>query len=222
MMEQLNNILGIIVSILVLAGGACGVTYAYRKTKKNRQATFGHGLTNYSEGDSSNVGNSTVGGGESSITVVGSNNTIIAHDDHSPVGDEVVSESVNLKATCQILFIDDEKLPTLIKTLQKSGWKNIKRIGDTADLDAIDIRNANIVFVDVLGVGKIFQFRNEGIGLAAAIKKKYPNKGVVIYSATSEHKIFDPDLDVVDARLSKNAEPIQFSNMIEKYGRSQD
>ena len=137
----------------------------------------------------------------------------------TPRGEEQSDSIVDMKATCQILFIDDEKLDTLIKTLKASGWKNIKRIDDTANLDMVDIRNANIIFVDIKGVGVKLKFRNEGVGLAAELKRKYPEKGLVIYSATPEHKLFDPDIKMVDDWLYKNAEPIQFCNMIEQYGR---
>ena len=65
-------------------------------------------------------------------------------------------------------------------------------------------------------------FKNQGAGLAAAIKQRYPNKGVVIYSGTHEHDIFDLDLDKVDAKLPKNAEPVQFMYLIEQYGRKED
>ena len=157
------------------------------------------------------------------LNVNGNNNTVISQLASIPSGDEEqVKSIVDMKSTCQILFIDDDKMPSVIKPLKKSGWKNIKKISDTANLDAPEIRNANIIFVDIIGVGKALQFKNEGVGLAAAIKRRYPQKGVVIYSATPEHKLFDPDLDILDGRLEKFAEPIQFSNMIEKYGRPEN
>ena len=40
-------------------------------------------------------------------------------------------------------------------------------------MDIIEIRNADIIFVDILGVGLELGFKNEGVGLAAAIKRKY-------------------------------------------------
>ena len=76
--------------------------------------------------------------------------------------------------------------------------------------------------VDIKGVGIELRFKNEGVGLAAALKKKYPDKGVVIYSATAEHNLFDSDIDIVDGRLFKASEPIQYSNMIEQYARSKN
>lgn len=152
-----------------------------------------------------------------------SNNTTIIGDGNivNPIINNVKgnrSESTTLKDSVQILFIDDEDF-NVVKMLKKAGWKNIKKKGDFSNLDDLDLRNADVVFVDIKGVGIVGGYKNEGIGLAAAIKAKYPTKGVVIYSGTHAHDIFDEDIDSVDARLPKNAEPIQFSGLIEQYGK---
>lgn len=219
MMEFLNSTLGIVVSILSLCGIGAGVALSVRK--KIKQESSGNSVASNSEGDATNASNPNQKGAGESVNVIGNNNTIVKLA-QGPSGSEQQNEVIDLKGTCQILFIDDEPLPILIKTLKKTGWKNIKRIGDIANLDAPDIRNANIIFVDIKGVGKELMFKNEGVGLAAALKQKYPKKGVVIYSATAEHNLFDPDIDKVDGRLFKNAEPIQFSDMIEQYGKPKD
>lgn len=211
-MEFLNSALGIVVSILTICG-LSAVTYSI--VKKINQKVSKNGIASNSEGDSANMS----GGNVSGVNVNGNNNNVVVPLCSAPSGDEQNDSIVDMKSTCQILFIDDEKLDTLIKTLKASGWKNIKRIDDTANLDLVDIRNANIIFVDIKGVGVKLKFENEGVGLAAELKRKYPKKGVVIYSATPEHKLFDPDIKMVDDWLYKNAEPIQFSNMIELYGR---
>lgn len=216
MIDFINSFLGIVVSLLALCGVGAGTIFFIKK--RNSQKVSGSSIANNSDGDTSNMANNSVSG----FNVNGNNNTIINQLRTIPSGEEKTNAIIDMKGTCQILFIDDENLDTLIKTLKKSGWKNIKRIGDTANLDLIEIRNANIIFVDIKGVGKELQFRNEGVGLAATLKNKYPGKGVVIYSATSEHNLFDTDIDKVDARLYKNAEPIQFSNMIEQYGKPQN
>lgn len=214
MLENFNLILGIIASIAAIL---CGVVATNSIKKKNHQKNAGNAFSNQNGGDSFNNEESPINGRDNSVNIIGNNNTIVKND-NSSVGSEQTTKSINLKEACQILFIDDSPLPTLTKTLKRAGWKNIKRIDDTANLDVIDIRNANIIFVDIIGVGLKLGFKNEGIGLAAAIKRKYPQKGVVIYSATPDHDLFDPDLKVIDDKLSKNAEPIQFSYMIEQYG----
>lgn len=218
-LESVNIILGIVVSICSLVGLGAAVS---KLIKKYKQTTKNGSVSNVSEGESTNVNGSSING-NGGIQVQGSHNIIGALPANAPGGSEEPNiDIVDLKGKCQILFIDDDKTPSVIKTLRKSGWKNIKRIGDTANLDLPEIRAADIIFVDIKGVGQLMKFKNEGVGLAAALKERYNKKGVVIYSATEEHNLFDPDIKKVDDWLFKNAEPIQFSNMIEQYGKPKD
>lgn len=208
MLEFLDSSLGIISSIIgILAIG--GGTYYYVIKNKNKI----NGDRNSTNNGNIKVSNSN--GSSENITVYGNGNMI--NTANHALGQKYKSSNANLKSEVQILFIDDEEF-NVIRMLRKSGWKNIKRKNDFANLDDIDVKNANVIFVDIKGVGIIGGYKNEGIGLAAAIKEKYPEKGVIIYSGTHEHNIFDEDIDIVDARLPKNAEPIQFSNLIELYG----
>lgn len=193
MLDFLNSTLGIICSVLTILTIIGVPTFLINKNKTKRK-------------DKVNDGNG--------ITNIGDGKPQIALDNPGSVQNDI-------KNTAQILFIDDEDF-NVIKMLRKAGWKNIKRIPDFANLDIIDLKNANVVFVDIKGVGIVGGYKNEGIGLAAAIKKKYPNKGVILYSGTLEYNIFDPDIDIVDAKLQKNAEPIQFSYLIEQYGATQN
>ena len=115
-----------------------------------------------------------------------------------------------------ILFIDDEKFGVM-NILKNAGWKNTKLIKDIKDLDDADLRSAHIVFVDINGVGIALQFKNQGLGLASTIKSKYPYKKVVIYSAEPNGDRFDRDLRKVDDVIQKNAEPIEFMNIIDGF-----
>lgn len=112
----------------------------------------------------------------------------------------------------QILFVDDQKFD-IVDVLKKAGWINTKRIKDITDLDATDVKNSDVIFVDVNGVGcKLFP-KDQGLGLAEAIKKKYPEKYIVLYSAVSHN--FHKALNIVDSILEKNAEPYEFINILE-------
>ena len=195
MLDFLNSTLGIICSILTILTIIGVPTFFINKNKTKREDKVNNGITNIGDGNA-----------------IGRPQTTL---------DNPGAAQNDIKNTAQILFIDDEDF-NVIKMLRKAGWKNIKRIPDFANLDIIDLKNANVVFVDIKGVGIVGGYKNEGIGLAAAIKKKYPNKGVILYSGTLEYNIFDPDIDIVDAKLQKNAEPIQFSYLIEQYGATQN
>lgn len=213
MLEFLNTTLGLIVSIVTILG--LGTAFSVSYIKKSKHKADHNGINNESGRDAANLsGGSQVGG----VNVIGNNNVINPILSAPSGNEQEVEHVVDLKSRSQILFIDDDKMPSVIKILRQSGWRNVKKIGDTANIDAPEIRYANIIFVDILGVGKALKFKNEGVGLAASIKRRYPRKGVVIYSATPDHNLFDPDIDILDGRLEKFAEPIQFSNMIEKYG----
>ncbi len=127
----------------------------------------------------------------------------------------VFNHSVDLKAHAHILFIDDERF-NMINILKQAGWRNIEYKKDIIDLYDNAILTANIIFVDINGVGCSIS-KKQGLGLAAAIKDKHPNKYVVIYSAEPNGNRFDSDLRKVDDCLPKNAEPIQFMNLIEDF-----
>ena len=208
MLNFINDTLGIIVSVITLFGivgaGVLTVGHSKRKIKiKN---------SNVDSGNNSGNKDSII------ININGDGNKLF---DSKPSQIDDKQQTQDIKSSVQILFIDDEDF-NVVKMLKKAGWRNIKRKPDFSNLDDIDLQNADVVFVDIKGVGIVGGYKNEGIGLAAAIKKKYPRKGVIIYSGTHEHDIFSSELDSVDAKLPKNAEPIQFSYLIEQYGAKAD
>ena len=121
------------------------------------------------------------------------------------------------KKIINILFIDDDTKFKVVKILKKTGWERTKSVTDIDDLDSIDVRDTNIFFVDIQGVGKILDFKDEGLGLALALKKKYPNKKVIIYSAEPQGERFHAALRKADTCLPKNAEPYEFQQVVEEF-----
>ena len=119
-----------------------------------------------------------------------------------------------LKRKVFILFIDDDSKFKVSAILKKSGWLNTKLVKDVASLDDIDVANANILFIDIQGVGIKMSFQDEGLGLALAIKDRFPNKKVVIYSAENKGDRFHKALKTADACLSKNADPYEFEKLV--------
>lgn len=136
------------------------------------------------------------------------------------IGKQVTEEKPKIepkkgKSNLRILFIDDQHTKfKMVSILKKSGWKNTNSVKDITDLDDYKAKEADIIFVDINGVGKTL-FKDEGLGLASALKKKYPEKKIVIYSAETKGDRFHTALREVDDCLSKNAEPYQFINLIE-------
>lgn len=120
------------------------------------------------------------------------------------------------KSDTRILFIDDDSKFKVVQILKNSGWSHTKTIKDAKSLDCPEIAEADILFVDIQGVGKQLYFSDEGLGLANAIKEKYPHKGVVIYSAETKGDRFHKALLNVDSFLPKNADPYEFQQLVEE------
>ncbi len=117
------------------------------------------------------------------------------------------------KETAFILFIDDEHFP-IIDNLSKSGW-NTKRIKDVKDIKDIDIKRANIIFVDYKGVGKFLAPNEEGIGIIKHLKETYgKSKRVIFYSGYGRFSLGD-HLKLADNQMSKESDTYEFIHMIE-------
>lgn len=125
-----------------------------------------------------------------------------------------------IKQLAKILFIDDKSFP-VVDILKDSFWVNTKRIRDAESLDQMEIKEAHILFVDIQGIGKKLKFKDEGLGLVIALKEKYPNKKVIVYSAEDQGQVqaFHKGIDIADNRLSKLADPYQFQVLVEKYAK---
>lgn len=144
------------------------------------------------------------------------NNSVVINsvDGANKANDSIVRNNIqSLKMCLNILFVDDERF-NIIKILKKAGWKNVDYKKNIVNIEDSAIIKADIIFVDINGVASDL-FHNQGLGLAEKIKDKYPEKKVVIYSAENQGNIFDPAIRKVDDCLQKNAEPIEFSNVIE-------
>lgn len=126
------------------------------------------------------------------------------------------ANSSNNKLTKRILFIDDEKF-LLVGILKQAGWVNTKWIKDVVDLDNNDVKASDIIFIDIFGVGKTLYPKDQGLGLAVALKTKYSQKAIVVYSAESQrvHKAYS----IVDACLPKDADPYEFIELINDFSK---
>lgn len=122
-----------------------------------------------------------------------------------------------VKGSTHILFIDDQIFP-VYKTLKSSGWTHTTLIKDIKSLDDPEILNNDIFFIDIRGVGKKL-FNDEGLGIAKALKNKYPHKKVIIYSAETMGNRFDEAFRIADDFLQKNADYYDFLEIVEKFGQ---
>ncbi len=120
------------------------------------------------------------------------------------------------KKLISILFIDDDTKFPIIKILERQGYANIRILKDIDSLSRDFVLASHIIFVDINNVGMKMGFADQGLGLALALKKEYPNKKVVIYSAETNGDRFHEALRSVDDFLSKNVEPYVFISAVDK------
>ena len=124
--------------------------------------------------------------------------------------------SIRKKKT-NILFVDDDRTFKIASILRSSGWENVKRIDDVRSIDDDDIVDTHILFIDIQGVGRVLRFQDEGLGLAEALKDRYPEKFIIVYSAVSTGDRLHPALNKVDRILRKNASTYEFQSIIEDF-----
>jgi len=128
-----------------------------------------------------------------------------------------VQQIDSLKHKIHILFIDDDPKFNVVKMLKNGGWKKTSSVIDIKSIDIPIVKEADIYFVDINGVGKLLDCKYEGLDIALMLKQKYPNKKVVIYSANKNYNAFHEAWDLCDHKLEKNAVPYQFQALVEKY-----
>lgn len=123
----------------------------------------------------------------------------------------------SLKPKIKILFIDDDKKFNIVKIFKDSKWKNTSTVVDIKSIDDAIVKEADIIFVDVNGVGKLLHCKNEGLDIALMLKQKYPKKKIIIYSANKNNDNFHPAWDECDFKLEKNALSYQYLSLVEQY-----
>ncbi len=122
-----------------------------------------------------------------------------------------------MKPKLGVLFIDDDQNFKVVTILKDANWRKTKSIVDVKSLDMPVVMDAQIFFVDINGVGILLGCEHGGLDLAQMLKEKYPEKKVVIYSASKENNAFHPVWDICDFKLEKNALPYQFQKLVEDY-----
>lgn len=160
--------------------------------------------------------------GKNTVTNTNNIEISVAESNHSS-GEGVVNDSglkkslEEYKNETRILFVDDDARFKVAKILTQSGWVHTKLIKDCKTLDEHDVVDAQLLFIDVQGVGVAMGFNDEGLGLALAIKEKYPDKKVIIYSAETKGDRFHEALRKADSFLPKNADPYEFQRIVEEF-----
>lgn len=125
------------------------------------------------------------------------------------------TEKPKQKAAISVLFIDDDVKFQVVNILKRNGWTNTRIIKDVTSLEQPEVASADIFFVDIQGVGVSLGFKDQGLGLVIALRKKYPSKKIVIYSAENANA-FHAAFGQANERISKDADPYEFMEAVER------
>lgn len=198
----------IVAILLSLTGVVFGIKNYFKRGKANEKSS------NIKISPQINPTNTNTNTNSVTINVGKIDQEILQKESTSKTKDDKLEK---LKRVTKILFIDDDKKFNVVKILKDSGWKNTKSVTDIKSLDIPVVDCADIVFVDINGVGKLLNCEYEGLDIALMLKQKYPAKKVVIYSANKNNNSFHKAWDKCDFKLEKNALPYQFQNLVEQY-----
>lgn len=118
-----------------------------------------------------------------------------------------------LKRNTKILIIDDDDI-VVLNSLRKQGY-NIEHKKDIESLN--EIAAYDIVFCDVKGVGKELSDKYEGAHLVRQIKKEFPEKMVISYSAIGYASEYEEYLSYADARVPKGSSIEDWTSVIDEW-----
>jgi hypothetical protein len=205
-----ENLFKIIITTVVTIVAVIILKLFERNKKKDTSANINSNeIAGYENTNVQTIGNSN----SSFVNTTINNFTNFTKDSDNEENNEIEKR----KKLTSILFIDDDTKFNIVKILKTEGWENTKNIIDLKSYSDTKLLTSHIIFVDIQGVGKLLECKDEGMGLALNIKNQFPNKKVIIYSAIQSHKVFHDAIKKVDFLLSKDAEPIQFINLVEKF-----
>lgn len=119
-----------------------------------------------------------------------------------------------IKKRTQVLFVDDEDFSAKLSSIRGAGW-NVNQINDVTNFNCEEVKNADIIFMDYVGVGKVLTPSEQGIGLLREIKKRYPGKFIIFLSGYAGlipgHEVHS----IADAWIDKHADSYVYIDQIE-------
>ena len=205
---QMDTIIQLVIAVLGLFGVGWLIKFVWKRIRNsqnqdNNQAGNGNNNQNL---------NFIIGNGMSGNVQIGNGDNSLATESRDI--ESKTSSNRKEKGSVHVLFIDDQRFDN-VDVLKNAGWKNTKSIKDIKAIDCPEVLAADVIFVDINGVGTSLFPKEQGLGVAEQIKTRYSDKCVVVYSAQPQelHKA----LSLVDAVLSKNAEPYEYISILENY-----
>lgn len=208
----MDTYMDLILQLAIAILGVLGVGMLVRVMVKKIRNTQRQENDQSGNGNNNQNINFTIGNGMSGNVQIGNGETNVINE-NKETGTKLTSNRKE-KGSVHVLFIDDQKFDN-VDILREAGWKNTKAIKDIKAIDCPEVLAADVIFVDINGVGTSLFTKEQGLGVAVQIKTRYSEKCVVVYSAQPQelHKA----LSQVDAVLPKNAEPYEYISILENY-----
>lgn len=126
---------------------------------------------------------------------------------------KISSMNIKNRKNVKILFIDDGGFYT--EPLSQLGYKDIDVELEFKDISRVE--PYDIIFCDINDVAKNIYPVGQGAALASEIKRMYPNKYVIIFSAQNQKPSFAKYYEDVDAVIDKTSDQKVFQDVIDKY-----
>lgn len=204
---EFKIVLSLVIAFFAIVVFAINFFVIKKKNKTGRNSISGNGNT-----QQNGEGNTAV-----SVGSIINNYELTTIPDNTKTSGELTIDRI--KSELRVIFVDDKRF-NVVELLKKNGWKQVYYKRDIMDIDAVDVREAHVLFLDINGVGVAMGFHNQGMGLCGALKRKYGDKKrVVLYSGETSGDIFDSDARLADDTLKKDSDLYQFTALMERYGK---
>jgi len=116
--------------------------------------------------------------------------------------DDAPAFASSLRRHLRIAVIDDEQFDNSLRlAIEAHGFK-LDEIGDIASIDIV--QSYHIVICDVKNVGKHFGSPNEGAYLLSEIRRRFPDKYLILHTSHSLDALFHEAERMADKWLRKN------------------
>ena len=140
---------------------------------------------------------------------------LLTLDDFRSRTSEIPNITMKDKKDVRIAILDDMGFDR--ERLNKMGYKDIKLFDKFDEIS--DFENFDIIMCDINGIGEDYHPNFQGAAIAKMIKSSYPNKIVVVYSA-SKH---DPEINnyikeaYIDDFINKNISKADLNDRLNGY-----
>lgn len=111
-----------------------------------------------------------------------------------------------------IVIIDDEGFPYL--DLLRDHKYNMTKLDDITDVGAVE--SYPVVLCDIRGVGRSLSERFEGAHVISEVRKRYPNKVIVAYTAQQYDPTYNRYLDHADFNQKKDADSEEWIETLDR------